>query len=104
MVYSVISSLFFSRLVKDRITQTLIEAGEQLRGLYFSRGLDSMAVAVAQTQPTILSDLWHHRLGYPAFKTMEMLPLSISSSTGFDSKSCDVCIPATISRFVSFEH
>ncbi|KAG7598819.1 F-box associated interaction domain [Arabidopsis suecica] len=83
-------------VVQDRITQMLIGAGEQLNGLYFFRGLgDTMMIHAMDVQSV---DVWHCRLGHPASKTMEMLKLSNSSSSSFDSKSCDVCIRAKQTR------
>lgn len=44
-------------------------------------------------------DKWHHRLDHPASNAMEMLKLfELSSSSCFNSKSCDVCIRSKHTR------
>ena len=83
-------------VVQDRTTQMLIGAGEQLNGLYFFRGMDDPVMVHAMEVQLV--DVWHRPLGHPASKTMEMLKLSNSSSSSFDSKSCDVSIRAKQTR------
>ncbi|XP_019085390.1 PREDICTED: uncharacterized protein LOC109126341 [Camelina sativa] len=85
-------------IVQDRITQTVIGAGEQDNGLYFYRGMASAAVTRAlDHQP---KDVWHRRLGHPSSTTMELMQFSDSSSSSnvFDSKTCDVCIRSKQTR------
>lgn len=49
-------------VVQDRITRMLIEAGEQLNGLYFFRGVEG--VAAVHHVESISMELWHSRLGH----------------------------------------
>ncbi|XP_010484894.1 PREDICTED: uncharacterized protein LOC104763183 [Camelina sativa] len=89
-----VSQLTRDRLcvVQDRITKMLIGVGKQQNGLYFFRGLD---VAAAYKVDSVSVDVMHCRLGHPSSTSMEMLQFSdLSSSSGFDSQSCDVCIRA----------
>lgn len=78
-------------VIQDRITQTLIEAGEQPNGLYFFRGMD-VASAVSR-MASLMQQLWHSRLGHPSSKALDML-----SNGVFDSKTCEVCIRAKQTR------
>jgi len=83
-------------VIQDRITKTLIGAGEQLNGLYFFRGLG--VAAPVQHKDSTPIDVWHRRLGHPSSKAMEMLKFSDFSSSGFDSKDCEICISAKQTR------
>ncbi|KAG7585027.1 GAG-pre-integrase domain [Arabidopsis thaliana x Arabidopsis arenosa] len=84
-------------IVQDRITRTLIGAGEQENGLYFFRGVDTQ-MAIVQAMESLPADVWHRRLGHPSSKALEMLNFSKFSSGSFDSKACDICIHAKQTR------
>ncbi|KAG7599411.1 Reverse transcriptase RNA-dependent DNA polymerase [Arabidopsis suecica] len=82
-------------VVQERISRTVIGAGEQRNGLYFFRGVAvASAVQRMALQPL---ELWHKRLGHPSSTILNLLQLS-SSSSSFDSHSCEICIRAKHSR------
>lgn len=83
-------------VIQDRITKTLIGAGEQQNGLYFFRGLEAAAAIQHKNSSSI--DVWHRRLGHPSSKALEMLKFSDFSSCKFDSKQCEICISAKQTR------
>ncbi|KAG7557929.1 Integrase catalytic core [Arabidopsis suecica] len=82
-------------VVQERISRTVIGAGEQRNGLYFFRGVAvASAVQRMALQPL---ELWHKRLGHPSSKVLNLLEFS-SSCSSFDSHSCEICIRAKHSR------
>ncbi|CAA7040888.1 unnamed protein product [Microthlaspi erraticum] len=94
-------------LIQDRITRTLIGAGEQAFGLYFFRGMEALA-AVSHTD-TSSREVWHCRMGHPSLKAVESLSSSgvIRSSfknsgvsTVSANKTCEVCMRAKQTRDV----
>ncbi|KAL9293163.1 putative RNA-directed DNA polymerase [Arabidopsis thaliana] len=82
-------------LIQDRITKTLIGAGEQENGLYFLRGVG--VAAVVHSMDSSSMEVWHSRLGHPSSKAMDMLKF-LDFSTKFDSKACEVCLRAKQTR------
>ncbi|CAL9221071.1 unnamed protein product [Arabidopsis halleri] len=71
-------------VVQERISRTVIGAGEQRNGLHFFRGVAvASAVQRMALQPL---ELWHKRLGHPSSKVLNLLEFS-SSCSSFDSHS-----------------
>lgn len=71
----------------------LIGAVEEKDGLYFFRGTET-ATALHLTDQ-LSSEIWHQRLGHPSSSALSLLHISgFSSSNGFDSHACEVCIRA----------
>lgn len=87
--------------IQDRITKTLIGAGEQLSGLYFFRSMDVAVTLMAGRTDRLSKDVLHRRLGHPSHKVVDKLHISgFSSSSVFNNKACEVCIRAKHSRDV----
>ncbi|XP_010256211.1 PREDICTED: uncharacterized protein LOC104596654 [Nelumbo nucifera] len=55
----------------DRISRTLIGAGEQLDGVYVFKGV--APIRACKTYGIGSCDLWHQRLGHPSYQTMSLL-------------------------------
>lgn len=84
-------------VIQDRITRMLIGAAEQIRGLYFFRGVE-VAATVYQTEECSAS-LWHRRLGHPASHAVDLLDFSHSfKGVSVDNKACEVCLRAKQTR------
>lgn len=85
--------------IQDRITKTLIGAGEQLNGLYFFRSVNVAVALNAGSTERLSRDVWHRRLGHPSPKVVDKLNVSGFSSSGvLDNKACEICIHAKHSR------
>jgi len=82
-------------VVQECISRTVIGAGEQRNGLYFFLGL-AVASALQRSDAQPL-EFWHKRLGHPSSKALNLLEFS-SSSSSFDSHTCEICIRAKHSR------
>ncbi|KAL1197772.1 Retrovirus-related Pol polyprotein from transposon RE1 [Cardamine amara subsp. amara] len=60
-------------ILQDYFTRTLIGAGEERDGVYVYR--DVMATRVHKALASEDQALWHQRLGHPAFRVLEFLPM-----------------------------
>lgn len=69
----------------------LIGATDEKDGFYFFRGMD--VVAVMKNSDTLSSDMWYRRLGHQSSRALNLLHIfGFSSSSDFDSKSCEIYI------------
>ncbi|CAA7024653.1 unnamed protein product [Microthlaspi erraticum] len=87
-------------VLQDRSTRILIGTGEECDGVYYFK--DVIASRVHKTDVKVDQELWHRRLGHPAFFVFSYLPelsgvdVSISASPSL----CDTCFRAKQTRVV----
>jgi len=92
-------------VVQDRISRTLIGAGERKDGLYFFRGARN--VRAYKTDGLHSMDLWHKRLGHPSLKITQLIPeVRKHKDNNVVNKTCEVCFRAkhTREKFPLSEH
>lgn len=75
----------------------LTGVAEQLDGLYFLRGMEFAGVMQQAKQVSL--DVWHHRLGHPSSRILDLLPISVlSSDNDLQNKACETCVHAKQTR------
>ncbi|KAK9748552.1 hypothetical protein RND81_02G066200 [Saponaria officinalis] len=88
-------------LIQDRISKTVIGAGEQNEGLYHLNGVRNDKAHAYMIGTGNSPELWHRRLGHLSSNISRFLPfLNKSSQTcdTFHSKTCDICLRAKQTR------
>jgi len=92
-------------VLQDRISRTLIGAGERRDGLYYFRTIQR--VQACKVVGVNQLELWHRRLGHPSLKITQLVSNS-SKNKEHDhlNKNCDVCLRAkqTRDKFSLSEH
>lgn len=81
-------------VLQDRLTRTLIGAGELREGLYFFRRIG--VFNAFRMNKDGAEDTWHQRLGHPSNGVFDLLP--VLSKRVSDFSSCDVCLRAKQTR------
>ncbi|KAL2896616.1 Retrovirus-related Pol polyprotein from transposon TNT 1-94 [Bienertia sinuspersici] len=83
--------------IQDRLSGSLIGAGERMDGLYFFRRVPKVC-AVTNTDISSF-ELWHRRMGHPSDKVVKLVPaISGSSDIKTLNKACTVCPQAKQTR------
>lgn len=77
--------------------KTMIGAGEEHDGVYYFK--DVQVARVNKTDGNLDQDLWHRRLGHPAFSVLSSLPMCSGVLNKASSSQCDVCFRAKQTRY-----
>lgn len=72
-----------------RFSRTLIRAGEEHDGIYYF--MDVSITRVNKVNVVVDQELWHRRLGHPAFYVFSNLSLYSCVLNKASFASCDVC-------------
>ncbi|KAL2941173.1 Retrovirus-related Pol polyprotein from transposon RE1 [Bienertia sinuspersici] len=83
--------------IQDRLSRSLIGAGERIDGLYYFQRLPKVC-AVTNTGVSTF-ELWHRRMGHPSDNIVKLVPAICRRSTSQSlNKACIVCPQAKQSR------
>lgn len=84
-------------VIHNRILRTPIGVSEEWNGLFIYKSLQLSSLQVSLMKTIVYDELWHCRLGHPAYHTINKFLDQLSAAT--NQKQCFVCLRAKQTRY-----